>query len=68
MGMKCGIFEHRERRCDVPLEQLYRVERELVAQAEQAWFDDTMWQDAIIGLYAQPLTRRLACAPLCPAP
>jgi alkanesulfonate monooxygenase SsuD/methylene tetrahydromethanopterin reductase-like flavin-dependent oxidoreductase (luciferase family) len=36
--MKFGIFDHLERRRDVPLDQQYRERLELVAQADQAGF------------------------------
>jgi alkanesulfonate monooxygenase SsuD/methylene tetrahydromethanopterin reductase-like flavin-dependent oxidoreductase (luciferase family) len=38
MGVKFGIFDHLERRRDVPLDHQYRDRLEWVAQAEQAGF------------------------------
>jgi alkanesulfonate monooxygenase SsuD/methylene tetrahydromethanopterin reductase-like flavin-dependent oxidoreductase (luciferase family) len=38
MDLRFGIFDHLERRRDVPLEQQYRERLELVAQADQAGF------------------------------
>ncbi len=38
MGLQFGIFDHLERRRDVPLEQQYRERLELVAQADRAGF------------------------------
>jgi alkanesulfonate monooxygenase SsuD/methylene tetrahydromethanopterin reductase-like flavin-dependent oxidoreductase (luciferase family) len=38
MGIKFGIFDHIERRRDVPLDQQYRDRLEWVGQAEQAGF------------------------------
>ena len=38
MGIKFGIFDHLERRRDVPLDQQYRDRLEWVAQAEAAGF------------------------------
>lgn len=38
MGVKFGIFDHLERRRDVPLDHQYRDRLEWVVQAEQAGF------------------------------